>query len=98
RLDESLPIQCHTSRHPLRARLGARHGEHVSNVMRLNRSTSPRTPGHTLEMSISLQADNLGPGMLLDTGMRIDAADQVPGHRVRKGIRPNQHVHALGAF
>ncbi len=49
-------------------------------------------------MPISLEADNLGAGMLLDAGMGVDATDQVPGHGAREGIRANQHVHAFRGF
>src|SRR2546430_17703402 len=41
-------------------------------ILRLNLSPRPRSPGHAFEMPIPLEADNLGPGMLLDAGMRSE--------------------------
>jgi hypothetical protein len=85
-------VEDDTSTKPASARLGARHQEHVTDIM-TRRWPSAVAPQYAFEMSVSFDCHDLGSRSDLDVGRFLDAANQASRHARSKTVGADEHVN-----
>src|SRR5215210_8075293 len=83
-LDEALGVERHTAVQPAGGGIRTRHEEHVPDRLRLGLSAARVAPGHALEMIATFQRHDLRERPHADARAVLDAAYEVPRHRVRE--------------
>ena len=86
RLYESELIEYDTAIEPVRARCGAGHDEHVSDVAAIRCTTQVVAPAHALEMIFAVECRDLGVRSQCDHGTLFDTPDQISRHRIRESV------------
>src|SRR5215831_6439621 len=90
--NEPFIIECQTSSQPVGVRRGSGHYEYMADWMGLG-CAAFRVPGHTFQVGVALEPDDLRAVMYVDLRILFDALNQVARHCLRQAVRSHQYVH-----
>ena len=91
-----LLVECEAAIQPAGIRNGARHHEHMSDVMGLDDARLVIAPLDAIEIPVAVQRHELGSRPQRDGRMLLDSTNQVARHRVCQPILADQEVDVIG--
>ena len=91
-----LLVERDASIEPAGVRHGARHHEHVADVVRLDVARPIVAPPDAFEMPVAVQRDELRSRPQGDRRVLLDSANEIARHRVRQAVLADQEVDVPG--